>query len=66
MRVAPQHDSATLEVVLEDDTASLSVVFLGRRSIAGIQVGSHLEVTGTVGLHKARLAIVNPRYRLLV
>ena len=40
MRVAPQHDSPTLEIVLEDDTASMSVVFLGRRVVAGIQVGT--------------------------
>ncbi len=65
MRVAPQHDSPTLELVVEDDTASMSVVFLGRRSLAGIHVGSRLEASGTVGLHKARLAILNPQYRLL-
>jgi hypothetical protein len=66
MRVAPQHDSPTLELVIEDDTASMSVVFLGRRAIAGIDVGTHIEVSGTVGLHKARLAIVNPMYKILV
>lgn len=65
VRVAPQHDSPTLELVLDDGTASISVVFLGRRAVAGIQIGTHLEATGTVGLHKARLAILNPQYRLL-
>jgi len=65
MRVAPQHDSATLELVLEDDSASMSVVFLGRRSLAGIQIGTRIEASGTVGLHKARLAILNPQYRIL-
>jgi amino acid transporter len=66
VRVAPQHDSPTLELVLEDDTASMSIVFLGRRSVAGIHTGTRLEASGTVGLHKGRLAILNPRYRLLV
>jgi amino acid transporter len=66
IRVAPQHDSATLELVLEDDTASMSIVFLGRRELAGVRMGTRMEATGTVGLHKARLAILNPRYRLLV
>ncbi|MGH9086437.1 MAG: amino acid permease [Acidimicrobiales bacterium] len=65
MRVAPQHDSPTLELVLEDATASMSVVFLGRRAVAGIQIGTRMEASGTVGLHKARLAILNPEYRLL-
>jgi amino acid transporter len=65
MRVAPQHDSPTLELVLEDETASMSVVFLGRRAVAGIRIGTRMEASGTVGLHKARLAILNPEYRLL-
>ncbi|HET6776064.1 MAG TPA: amino acid permease [Acidimicrobiales bacterium] len=65
MRVAPQHDSPTLELVLQDGPGSLSVVFLGRRSLAGIGIGTRLEASGTVGLHKARLAILNPRYRIL-
>ena len=65
MRVAPQHDSPTLELVLEDGSASMSLVFLGRRSLAGIRIGSRIEASGTVGLHKARLAILNPQYRLL-
>jgi hypothetical protein len=65
VRVAPPHDSPTLELVLDDGTASMSVVFLGRRALAGVQIGTRLEATGTVGLHKARLAILNPQYRLL-
>jgi amino acid transporter len=65
MRVAPQHDSPTLELVVEDGGASLALVFLGRRSLAGVGIGTRLEATGTVGLHKARLAVLNPRYRIL-
>jgi hypothetical protein len=65
MRVAPQHDSPTLELVLVDDTGAISVVFLGRRSLAGVQVGTAMAVEGMVGIHKARLAILNPAYRLL-
>jgi amino acid transporter len=66
MRVAPQHDSPTLELVLEgDDGAQLSLVFLGRRSLPGVGIGARLEASGTVGLHRSRLAILNPRYRIL-
>jgi amino acid transporter len=65
LRVAPQHDSPTLELVVEDGTGGVSLVFLGRRAVAGIGSGTRLEATGTVGLHKARLAILNPRYRIL-
>jgi hypothetical protein len=65
VRVAPQHDAPTLEVVLVDDSGAISVVFLGRRAVAGVEVGSRMVIEGTVGTHKARLAILNPTYRLL-
>lgn len=66
LRVAPQHDSPILELVLEDESASISAVFLGRRALAGVGIGTQLEVRGTVGLHKARLAILNPQYRIVL
>jgi hypothetical protein len=65
VRVAPQHDAPTVELILVDGTASISIVFLGRRSIAGIGVGTRMAVAGTVGIHKTRLAILNPSYQLL-
>jgi hypothetical protein len=65
VRVAALHDAPTLEVVLVDGTGGISVVFLGRRGIAGVKVGTKMVVEGTVGVHKARLALLNPTYRLL-
>ncbi len=65
VRVAPQHDAPTLELVLVDTTGSLSVIFLGRRELAGVDVGTRMAVEGTVGVHKTRLAILNPSYLLL-
>jgi hypothetical protein len=65
LRVAPQHDVPTVELVLVDDTGAISVVFLGRRQIVGVSVGSRMSVTGTVGIQKARLTILNPKYQLL-
>jgi len=64
LRVAPQHDAPVLELVLDDGTAALSVVFLGRRSLGGVAVGTKMVVEGTVGLHKNRLAVLNPIYEL--
>ena len=37
VRVAPQHDAPTVELILVDGTASISVLFLGRRGIAGVR-----------------------------
>jgi amino acid transporter len=64
LRVAPQHDVPLLELVLDDGTAAISVVFLGRRGLAGVEVGTRLVVEGTVGLHHNRLAMLNPAYEL--
>ena len=66
VRVVPQHAAPVLELVLDDGTAALSVVFLGRRRLAGVEVGTKMVVEGTVGLHRHRLAILNPVYELRV
>jgi RecJ-like exonuclease len=65
VRVAPQHDVPTLEWVIDDGTGTIMAVFLGRRELAGVKVGSRIEVTGTAGVHQNRLAILNPSYRVL-
>jgi RecG-like helicase len=65
VRVAPLHDSPTLEMVIVDATGAISLVFLGRREIAGIGVGTVMTAEGVVGIHQARLAILNPTYRLM-
>jgi amino acid transporter len=65
MRVAPQHDNPTLECVIDDGTGTVLAVFLGRRDIAGVRVGSRIELTGTAGVHQNRLALLNPSYSLL-
>ena len=57
---------ATLELEVDDGTAALSAVFLGRRRLAGVGVGSKLVLEGTVGLHKQRLALLNPMYELRI
>jgi amino acid transporter len=64
LRVVPQHDTPLLELVLDDGTAAISVVFLGRRGLAGVEVGRRMVVEGTVGVHRNRLALLNPSYSL--
>jgi len=64
LRVAPEGDAPTLQIVLVDATGSILIVFLGRREVAGIDVGSRLQIEGTVSVHRARLAILNPTYTL--
>jgi amino acid transporter len=65
MRVQPRAEVPTLECVLVDDTGALSIVFLGRRAIAGVDVGVRLRVEGTAGESRGRLALLNPVYELV-
>lgn len=65
VRVQPLHGTSTFELTLVDDRGqALEVVFLGRRSIAGVTPGVDLRVEGTVGEHRGRLAMLNPAYRI--
>jgi amino acid transporter len=65
LRVRPLADVPSLEIVLNDGSGSLSVVFHGRRHIEGIQTGTVMRVEGTAIDHHGRLAILNPEYTLL-
>ena len=64
LRVVSQHDSPTLELVVDDGSGAVSIVFLGRRHIAGIEVGTRLTASATLGVFKGRLAMLNPTYEL--
>ncbi|MDE3087015.1 MAG: OB-fold nucleic acid binding domain-containing protein, partial [Acidobacteriota bacterium] len=66
VRVQPLSGVPSLECTLVDASGeALTVVFLGRRSIAGIETGTKMIVEGTVGKHRDRLAMINPVYELL-
>jgi len=60
----PREALRALEVELFDGSASIDLIWLGRRSIAGVHAGSVLDVTGRVVRHHGRLALFNPRYSL--
>ncbi len=64
VRVQPRAGSPVLECTLVDDTGGISLVFLGRRSIAGVDIGTSLTAEGMVIEHLGRLAIINPLYQL--
>jgi hypothetical protein len=43
----------------------MSIIFPGRKQVAGIEVGTRLRAEGLAGEHNGRLAIYNPVYTLL-
>jgi len=47
-----------------DETGEMVVVFLGRRQLPGVKIGTKMSVEGRVGTHRGRQAIVNPMYEL--
>ena len=61
----PSENVPTLEAELFDGSASIAVVWLGRRRIAGIEPGRRILVRGRVGVHAGQPAIYNPWYELL-
>lgn len=66
IRVQPWADEvASLELTLADDTGGITVVFLGRRRIGGIDLGTHLVAEGMTSTHNGLLTILNPEYQLL-
>ncbi len=64
MRVQPWANVPTLEAVVVDDTGGLLLVFLGRRSIAGLDLGRRITAHGRVGQHRGYLAMLNPWFEL--
>lgn len=66
LRVQPWSEKIqSLELTLIDGTGGLTVVFLGRRHIGGVRLGSRLVVEGTVAETRKQLALLNPAYQLL-
>jgi amino acid transporter len=63
--VGPVSGSPALEAELYDDTGGITLVFLGRRNIPGIEPGARMRVEGMVGETQGYLAMSNPSYALL-
>ena len=65
IRMQPQVGVATLRARIDDGTAELELLFLGRRRITGVDVGRTLVVEGVIGEGRAGNQMLNPVYRLL-
>ena len=66
VRVQPVAGTYAFECVIEDRTGVISIIFPGRKQVAGIEVGTRLRAEGLAGEHNGRLTIYNPVYTLLV
>lgn len=65
IKTAPSGSSPVLEIELWDESGGITLQFLGRREIAGLEVGTELRAEGMVGEENGSLKILNPSYELL-
>jgi hypothetical protein len=60
----PRGGVPALEAELYDGSGVLTVIWLGRRRISGIEPGRQIRVEGRVGVHDQQRIMFNPRYEL--
>jgi hypothetical protein len=61
----PRGGVPALEAELYDGTGTILVIWLGRRTIAGVNPGRSMSVQGRIGRHEGQRIMYNPRYELM-
>jgi hypothetical protein len=60
----PRAGVPALEAELYDGSGTVSLIWLGRRRIAGVEPGRAMRITGRVAMLEGRPVVYNPRYEL--
>ena len=60
----PRGGVPAIEAELYDGSGLITVIWLGRRRISGIEPGRHIKVDGRIGFQDKHRVIFNPRYEL--
>lgn len=63
--VRPIEGSESLEVLLFDGTGEVAVVWMGRRSIGGLSLGTRVVVEGVITEQRTRRKVVNPSFEFM-
>ena len=66
IRTAPQSAAPLLEVEIWDESGGVTLQFLGRRELMGLEVGATLQAEGMVGDEDGSLTILNPAYQIIL
>jgi len=66
LTLRPRAGTPTLEVDLYDGSGTVTLVWLGRRELAGIMPGRRMRAIGRITTSGDRRVIFNPRYELLL
>jgi len=65
MTIKPRSGIPSMEIVINDGTGDATVIFSGRRHVAGIEHGHCIVVEGVAFADANRLVFLNPKYSLL-
>jgi len=60
--VRPLEGNESLEALLYDGTGEITLMWMGRRSIHGLNLGTRLIVEGVVGVQRNERRMVNPTF----
>ena len=63
--VKPLEGLESLEALLDDGTGEVKVVWMGRRSIPGLNLGTKLVVDGVLAEQRGERRMVNPSFEFL-
>ncbi len=66
IRTAPSGGAPRVDVEVWDTTGGITLQFLGRRELAGLDVGSTICAEGMVGETEGSLTILNPSYEIVI
>jgi len=65
MTIKPRSGIPSTEIVINDGTGDATVIFSGRRHVAGIEHGHCIVIEGVAFADGNRLVFLNPKYALL-
>lgn len=65
IRTAPSGSAPVINVEIWDETGGVTLQFLGRREIRGLDIGTQLRAEGMVADNEGKMTILNPSYELL-
>jgi amino acid transporter len=65
VQVSPVGATPVLRCELVDESGGVTLMFYGRRQVAGLEPGALVRVEGRIGDHNGFLAVANPSYQLL-
>ena len=66
IRTAPANATPHVDIEIWDETGGITLQFIGRREVTGLEVGSTMCAEGMVGETDGNLVILNPSYEIIL